>query len=297
VVAHLACAHFADHQPYYRIQQQLARVGVDLPRNCQVSLMRQLDERMGPMVCQLQREAFGDGYVQLDATPIDLADPQRPGRLREATLWAYRSKSGPVWFDYQPSKSPKRPDEVLREANYRGILQTDGAAGLGEIGPPGRVTHLGCLAHLRRPYFNAVKGHELKAERYLLGINRLFRIDRLAKRFGLSVEKRQKLRDKHSLPLFRQLVRWANEDTLTATPKTDFGDGLHYLLAQRVSLERCLTMPRAELSNNGAENSIRPLKLGAKNWQAIGHPSAGPRLANLFTLVENCRQAGVDPEA
>jgi hypothetical protein len=142
-----------------------------------------------------------------------------------------------------------------------------------------------------------VKGHELKAERYLQGINRLFRIDRLAKRFGLSVEKRQKLRDKHSLPLFRQLVRWANEDTLTATPKTDFGDGLHYLLAQRVSLERCLTMPRAELSNNGAENSIRPLKLGAKNWQAIGHPSAGPRLANLFTLVENCRQAGVDPEA
>jgi hypothetical protein len=35
----------------------------------------------------------------------------------------------------------------------------------------------------------------------------------------------------------------------------------------------------------------------AKNWLQIGHPKAGPRLANLFTLVENCRLAGVDPEA
>jgi transposase len=35
----------------------------------------------------------------------------------------------------------------------------------------------------------------------------------------------------------------------------------------------------------------------AKNWLAIGHPNAGPRLANLFTLVENCRQEEIDPEA
>jgi transposase len=45
------------------------------------------------------------------------------------------------------------------------------------------------------------------------------------------------------------------------------------------------------------ERAIRPLKIGAKNWMQIGHPKAGPRLANLFTLVENCRQEGVDPEA
>ena len=58
-----------------------------------------------------------------------------------------------------------------------------------------------------------------------------------------------------------------------------------------------MTTPGAYLDNNGAENAIRPLKLGAKNWLFIGHPTAGPRLANLFTLVENCRQAGIDIEA
>jgi transposase len=80
VVAHIACAHFADHQPYFRIEGQLARVGVRLPRNCQVSLMRQLDERVVPLVRHLKMEILGSGYVQLDATPINIADPARPGR-------------------------------------------------------------------------------------------------------------------------------------------------------------------------------------------------------------------------
>jgi hypothetical protein len=70
-----------------------------------------------------------------------------------------------------------------------------------------------------------------------------------------------------------------------------------YLLNQRASLERCVTTPGGYLDNNGAENAIRPLKLGAGNWLFIGHPDAGPRLANLFTLVENCRQANIDIES
>jgi transposase len=128
-------------------------------------------------------------------------------------------------------------------------------------------------------------------------MNRLFRIDRLAKRFRLDEAKRKKLRHNYSVPLFAQLIAWAQMEIVGAPPKTEFYEGLHYLLAQRTALERCLSVPGAELSNNAVENAIRPLKLGAKNWLAVGHPAAGPRLANLFTVVENCRQAGIDPEA
>ena len=74
------------------------------------------------------------------------------------------------------------------------------------------------------------------------------------------------------------------------------GQAIHYLLGQQPSLLRCLTEPRARIENNLVEQSIRPLKIGAKNWGFIGHPNAGPRLANLFTLVENCRREGIDPE-
>ena len=84
---------------------------------------------------------------------------------------------------------------------------------------------------------------------------------------------------------------------LALQPKSALAIALGYLPGQRPSLMRCVTTPDAYLDNNGAENAIRPLKLGAKNWLFIGHPEAGPRLANLFTLVENGRQAGVDIEA
>lgn len=80
-------------------------------------------------------------------------------------------------------------------------------------------------------------------------------------------------------------------------PKTRLGQALGYLLGQKPSLRRCLTEVSARIENNLVEQAIRPLKLGAENWLQIGHPNAGPRLASLFTLVENCWLVGLDPEA
>jgi len=297
VVAYLAAAHYCEHQPYYRIEQHLARTGVDLPRNCQVSLMRQLDELVAPLVAAMKAHVLGGDYLQLDATPVPVCDPHRPGAAREATLWAYRGADGTVWFEYQPSKSPQHPDQVLQSANFRGRLQTDGASGLGSIGPPGQVIALGCHAHLRRYFFQAFQAGERPAEPYLRAIHKLFRVERLAQHFHLLPANRQKLRARHSVPAFDALVARAQEGSGTTLPKSRLGEALHYLVAQREALRRCLTESGVELSNNAVERAIRPLKLGAKNWLQIGHPAAGPRLAHLFTLVENCRLLGVEPEA
>jgi transposase len=296
VVAYLASAHYAEHLPFYRIEQQLARTGVDLPRNCQVALMKQLDHLLVPLVRAMQADVLGSDYLYLDATPVPVSDPARPGADREATLWAYRNAEGTVWFDCQTSKSPQHPDRILQAANFRGYLHTDAAQGLGAIGPPGQVTALGCHSHLRRYFFEADKCGERDAAPYVRAIDRIFRVDRIARRFKLSAERRARLRARFSAPYFDALLTQAEQAILTALPKSRFGDGLHYLIAQRKPLRRCLTEARAELSTNAVERAIRPLKLGAKNWLHIGHPNAGPRLANLFSVVENCRQLGLDPE-
>jgi transposase len=296
IVAHIAAAHFCEHQPYHRLEKQLERVGVDLPRVCQVSLMAQLDERVRPLVAALQAQVWQSGYIHLDATPIDLADPARPGAVRESTLWAYRANDGPVWFDFQLHKSPTSPAKRLEQ--YRGLLQTDGASGLEKIGQAERrITHLGCFSHGRRYFVKAVDAGEADAAPYLSAINQLFRIERLARHFKLPEEKRADLRRRRSQPLADKLFADARAALPRVPPKTRLGQALGYLLGQQASLLRCLTEPRARIENNLVEQSIRPLKIGAKNWGHIGHPKAGPRLANLFTLVENCRREGLDPEA
>ncbi|MFA5265327.1 MAG: IS66 family transposase [Opitutaceae bacterium] len=297
VVAYIAAQHFCEHQPYYRLEKHLERLGVNLPRASQVSLMKQLDERVKPLVDALQAEVLASGYVHMDATPVDLCDPDRPGQTRESTLWAYRANQGAVWFQFQLSKSATHPNKVLVDAKYQGLLQTDGAPGFDKLGIEGLVTHLGCWAHCRRYFFKAEQAGDKNAASYMALINRLFRIDRLASHFNLSEEHRSRFRLKHSHPLFKELVAKAREDTLKTPPKSGLGEALHYMLARCESLERCITVPRARLDNNPAENAVRPLKLGAKNWLQIGHPDSGSRLANLFTLVENCRQEGIDPEA
>jgi hypothetical protein len=258
--------------------------------------MAQLDERMQPLVAAIRAQVWASGYIHLDATPIDLCDPGRPGAARESTLWAYRATDGPVWFDFQLNKSPKRPAQLLE--NYRGLLQTDGASALDAIGQADhRVTHLGCWSHARRYFVKAVDAGEREAEPYLRAINRIFRLERLARRFNLTPENRARLRQDASQPTADRLFADALAAAPLAPPKTRLGQALGYLLGQKPSLLRCLSEPRARIENNLVEQAIRPLKIGAKNWQQIGHPKAGPRLANLFTVVENCRLVGVDPEA
>ena len=314
IVAHIAAAHFSEHVPYYRLEQQLARTGVVLPRSSQVSFMAQLDARVAPVVEQLKRAVFATGYLHLDATPLDVCDPARPGAARSATVWAYRARSpehpdrdGLVWFDYRPTKSPAEPGAVLREAHYRGVVQTDGAAGLDALGPPETITHLGCWQHARRYVVEAVEAADARAGPYLWMIDRLFRIDARAEalrsqwsrgdpRRAQVLARLTTWRERFSMPVMEALFTRAATEIVTLPPKTPLAIALGYLLGQRASLTRAVTTPESCLHNNPVENAIRPLKLGARNWLFIGHPEAGPRLASLFTLVENCRQAGVDPE-
>ena len=292
VVAHVAAAHFCEHQPYHRIEKQLERIGVSLPRSTQVSLMEQLDARVAPMVEAIRRQVWKSGYIHLDATPIDQLDPDRPGGACEATLWAYRAHDGPVWFEYAKTKTPSGP--TARLAGFRGHLQTDGATGLADIGQADkRIVHLGCWAHARRYFVKGVDAGELGTADSLRDIDQLFRNER---ELPEGVD-RQSMRAQDSLPLADALFVKAQATQGGLPPKTRLGQAVKYLLGQQAHLRRCLSEARARLDNNPVERAIRPLKIGAKNWLFIGPPDVvGPRLANLFTLIENCPLVGADPE-
>ena len=110
IVAHIAAMHFCEHQPYYRLEKQLERVGVDLPRVCQVSLMAQLEEHTRPLVGALKEHVLASGYLHLDATPIDLADPARTGAVRESTRGRTGPPTGPSGSTFScTSRRPARP--------------------------------------------------------------------------------------------------------------------------------------------------------------------------------------------
>ncbi len=54
---------------------------------------------------------------------------------------------------------------------------------------------------------------------------------------------------------------------------------------------------RVEIDNNLVENGIRPTAHGKKNYLFFGEVEAGETSAILYTVIENARRRGLDPQA
>ena len=78
-----------------------------------------------------------------------------------------------------------------------------------------------------------------------------------------------------------------------ALPASAVGKARRYALGLWKKLTEFLKHPTLELSNNLAENSMRPVALGRKNWLHIGSPHAGPKIAAILSVVEGCRRLGI----
>lgn len=296
VIAHVLTARFADHQPYHRQCKQFARHGLELSPNTLCSLTRQAYEKLKPICDHILQEVRAGGYIQLDPTPIPLMSKQKPGSTKEACMWTYRALDGPVYFEFSETKSGETPARTLKD--YQGILQTDGANNFGGVPQQPGVIPMNCWAHARRYFLEAERAGEKGASPYLEDIDRLFRIERLARHFKLRPDKLRKLREGHCGPLVDTIFARARAYILDERMiKTPLPKAVQYTLRREKELRECFLHAPSRIDNNLAENALRPLKLGARNWLFIGHANAGPRAAAMFTLVQNCRLAGVNPEA
>ena len=121
-------------------------------------------------------------------------------------------------------------------------------------------------------------------------IDELFAIDAQVREKGLSQEDRQVLRLEKSKPLLEQIKTQIQATRSDALPKRVLAKACSYTLTLWVRLTRLLEYPELELSNNLAENAMRPVALGRRNWIHIGSEEAGPRVAAIVSIVETCRR-------
>jgi transposase len=79
----------------------------------------------------------------------------------------------------------------------------------------------------------------------------------------------------------------------TILPQSVAGKAVNYTLKRWAELTRFLDHPVIEMSTNWAENSMRPVAIGRRNWLHLGSKDAGPKIAAIFSIVESCRKLGV----
>jgi len=290
VVINTVIAKYSDHLPLYRQSAILEReAGVEISRATMDGWVMRVGELLIPIAEAMGRELLGGSYIQADETTVDVQMHDGRGQNHQAYLWQYGRPGGGVVFDFRLGRGRDGPKKFLGQ--FEGILQTDGYGAYDHVGGP-RIVHAVCWAHARRKFFEAAQlnPNDAAATRIVGLIDDLFGIDAHAREQNLDHTARQALRLERAKPLV-EVIRGEVEATRNAClPSSALGKAANYTLSLWRKLTRFLEYPELELSNNLAENSMRPVALGRKNWIHVGSQQAGPKVAAILSIVESCRR-------
>jgi transposase len=285
---------YSDHLPLYRQSAILERdTGVSISRATMDGWIMRVGEMLIPVVGAMGRELVAGSYIQADETPVPVQMSDGRGKNHQAFLWQYGKPGGNVVFDFRMGRGREGPVKFLGE--YEGILQTDGYAAYGRVGGS-RMVHAVCWAHARRKIFDAVKlnPEDRMATQLVARIDELFAVDAEARDAGMEHEARHVLRGERSRRLLDVMKKEMQTAQAAVLPASALGKGVNYTLSLWEKLTRFLEHPELELSNNWAENSMRPVVLGRKNWIHLGSEKAGPKVAAILSVIESCRRLGLN---
>ena len=293
VVIDTVVAKYSDHLPLYRQSAILEReTGLEISRATLDGWVMRVGELLMPMAAVIGRGLVGGSYIQADETPVDVQMHDRRGKNHQAYLWQYGRPGGSVVFDFQLGRGRAGPKEFLGQ--FAGILQTDGYIAYQHVGGP-KMVHACCWAHARRHFFDAVKLNpgEPIATAIVRRMDELFGVDAEACAQNFDHAARHALRLERAKPLLDLLKPQIEAAGAHALPSSALAKAVAYTLALWPKLTRFLEYPEVELSNNLAENSMRPVALGRKNWIHVGSPQAGSKVAAILSIVESCRRMKV----
>jgi transposase len=297
VIVETVVAKYCDHLPLYRQEAMLEReAGVEISRATLDGWVMRVGELLQPVAEAMRADLLRASYLQADETIVPVQMHDGRGADHPAYLWQYGTPGGETVFDFRLGRGREGPAKFLKDWN--GILQTDGYQAYDRVGGPGLI-HVGCWAHARRKFVDAVKVNpkDGAAIAMVTPMDALFLVDRHAREQQLSAEERAALRREHAQVWVEEIHAECGKLLAQRLPKSALGEAVNYTLNMWPKLKRCLDHAEVELSNNVAENSMRPVALGRKNWLHVGSAKSGPKVAAILSIVESCRRLGIPVKA
>jgi len=301
LLAHITVSKYQDALPLYRQETILRRIGVDIPRATLANWMIRSGMLIQPLINLMRDRLLEYDIIQMDETPVQVL--KEPDKQAQSKSYIWLQRGGPpaqpvVLYDYDPGRSAQVPKRLLE--GFKGYLQTDGYDGYNAVVAANGLVHVGCMAHARRRFSDAVKAQGRnkkrgKAHRGLALIRKLYRLERQARK--LTAQDRYAKRQKHALPIMNEIRTWLNDVMPQIAPSSATGKALSYLNNEWGHLIRYLDDGRLEIDNNGAENAIRPFVLGRKNWLFSASVKGVKSSANLYSLIETAKVNGLEPYA
>lgn len=289
---------FVQSVPLYRQEKDWKQMGFEVKRQTLANwIMKTSEEWLYPVVNRLQEELLKEKYLHADESPVQVLNEEGRENTTKSYMWVYSTSAnadrGIRIFKYTPGRTGDYPKDFLE--GFTGYLHTDGYTGYNKVE---NIQRCLCWAHLRR-YLKDALPKDMNSEEATLPsqgiayINKLFEWEREFK--NLTPEQRQIKRLEKEKPLLEAFWSWLEIANQKVLPKSKIGTALQYGLNHKENLETYLKDGHCVISNNIAENSIRPFTVGRKNWTFCGSPKGAEASACVYSLVETAKANGLNP--
>ena len=296
LLVHVILAKYLEHMPLHRQEQSFKlRYAVGISRKTMGVWIRHVAQQWLAMIYEsIKSDVRRSPYLGADETPILCLDRDFGKGSRNGYLWVYINKQGECIYEWHMGRSAKCAESMLK--GYRGLLQSDRYSVYDSLSAKEGFLQVGCFAHARRKFHEAWRDcNERPSGWYILRIGELYEVERTLKKHPhwdtVATRKEQ------SLPILEKIKERLDLNIQALEPNTKSYQAVQYALNHWVKLCRYVYYPDASIDNNAAERAVRPSKLGMKNWLFVGHPEAGQRTAIIYTIIQNCKNYGVDPQA
>ena len=303
LLAHVVVSKFADHLPLYRQSRIYAREGVSLGRSTLADWLGQVSWLLQPLVDRIADHVMASPKLHADDTPVPVLAPGT-GKTATGRLWVYlrdnrrwRPSDKPAaLFRYSPDRKGEHPREHLKA--FAGFLQADAYAGFERLyaldRQPGLITPVACWAHARRKLHDVYKADPYSvAMEGLIIIGELYDVER-----GIMRDPADDRRKARKLSRLRALdfFAWADGVLAQISARSPLAEALRYAVKLKPQLLAYTENGRLEIDNNLAENALRGIAVGRKNWLFAGADCGGERAAAMYSLLETAKLNDVNPQ-
>lgn len=297
-VAWIMHQKFVNALPLYRQEKEWKTLGVNLSRATMANwILAASRDWLMPLVELMHRKLLKERYLHADETTVQVMNEEGRKNTTDSYMWVYSSGQHCKYpiriFEYQPGRSGRYPQQFLK--GFKGYLHTDAYSGYNKVQG---ITRCLCWTHLRRNFVDSLPKDIQSPEATLpsQGIafcNKIFEIEKTLE--SLSCEERKSERLKQEKPVLEAFWSWIDSNKGSILPKSKLGEAMNYALNQKEDLMNYLGDGNCSISNNLAENSIRPFTIGRKNWLFSGSPKGAAASAAVYSIIESAKANGLNP--
>ena len=290
-VAEVIYQKYVNGMPLYRQERDWLQRGFNLSRSTMANwIIRSSNEWLKPMYNLMKNNLSKCGIIHADETRIQCNKEEGKKASSQSFMWLYRSgeteDKNVVIFEYTRTRAGKHAQEFLKE--FDGFLVTDAYAGYEKVD---NIIRCLCWSHVRRYFIESIpldRGKEISGSKGSEGrsfCDKLFKIEREIA--SLCPEERLIKRQEKSKPVLEAFWSWI--ETINPMNNKKLAEAITYSKNQKIYLENFLLDGRIPLSNNAAENCIRPFAVGRRGWLFADTPKGAESSAIAYSIVETAK--------